>query len=99
MESQWDDINMQVHSHMSASMELGMRLQRTSKQHWIMVKLHHKFSCRSCLRWLLIQIIIINEEEKAVGISKQNIVDWRRQHDIPDNDGFENGADSFNGSF
>src|ERR1700729_2302729 len=38
---------------------------------------------------LLVQMFIIKEEEKALGISEHNTVDWRRQHNIPDTDGFE----------
>ena len=40
---------------------------------------------------LLVQIFIIKEEEKALGISEHNTVDWRRQNNIPDSDVFELG--------
>jgi len=34
-------------------------------------------------------MLITKEEEKALGISEHNTVDWRRQNNIPDTDGFE----------
>ena len=40
---------------------------------------------------LLVKIFITKEEEKALGISEPNTVDWRRQNNIPDSDGFELG--------
>jgi hypothetical protein len=40
---------------------------------------------------LLVQIFITKEEEKAMGISENNTVNWRRQKNIPDSDGFELG--------
>jgi len=33
---------------------------------------------------LLVQMFITKEEEKALGISEHNTVDWRRQNNIPD---------------
>ena len=38
---------------------------------------------------LPVQMLITKEEEKALGISEHNTVDWRRQNNIPDTDGFE----------
>jgi hypothetical protein len=38
---------------------------------------------------LLVQMFITKGEEKALGISEHNTVDWRRQNNIPDTDGFE----------
>jgi hypothetical protein len=32
---------------------------------------------------------ITKEEEKALGISEHNTVDWRRQNNFPDSDVFE----------
>jgi hypothetical protein len=40
---------------------------------------------------LLVQIFITKEEEKALGISEHNTIDWRRQNNIPDSDGIEFG--------
>src|ERR1700676_3995633 len=40
---------------------------------------------------LLVQMFITKEEEKALGISEHNTVDWRRQNNIPDSDVFELG--------
>jgi len=34
-------------------------------------------------------MFITTEEEKALGISEHNTVDWRRQNNIPDSDGIE----------
>jgi len=36
-------------------------------------------------------MFITKEEEKALGISEYNTVDWRRQNNIPDSDVFELG--------
>ena len=36
-------------------------------------------------------MFITKEEEKALGISEYNTVDWRRQNNIPDSDMFELG--------
>jgi hypothetical protein len=36
---------------------------------------------------LLVQMFITKEEERALGISEHNTVDWRRQNNIPDSDG------------
>jgi hypothetical protein len=38
---------------------------------------------------LLVQMFITKEEEKAIGISEQNTVEWRRKNNIPDSDGIE----------
>ena len=35
---------------------------------------------------LLVQMFITKEEEKALGISEHNTVDWRRENNIPDTD-------------
>ena len=40
---------------------------------------------------LLVQIFITKEEENALGILEHDIVDWRRQNNIPDSDGVELG--------
>jgi hypothetical protein len=40
---------------------------------------------------LLVKIFITKEEEKALGISEPNTVDWRRQNNIPDTDMVELG--------
>src|ERR1700676_4015106 len=38
---------------------------------------------------MLCSLFITKEEEKALGISEHNTVDWRRQNNIPDSDVFE----------
>jgi hypothetical protein len=36
-------------------------------------------------------MFITREEERALGISEHNTVDWRRQNNIPDSDGIQLG--------